>query len=208
MVTTDDVTVTSLAQYLKLKKSGFEFQGQSYLFWEFVRILKEVKPKYFLLENVKMDKMWEDVITKALGVKPIAINSSLVSAQNRERLYWTNIPDIVPPKDKGIKLSSIIKGAKGYGVRGRKENGEYVQYGTSRKDGKSNCLTTNINKTGLVKLSNGKTRELTFEECEQLQTVPVGYTNIPSLSKTARYKMIGNGWTVDVISHILSRITK
>jgi len=208
MVTTNNVTVTSLAQYLKLKKSGFEFQGQSYLFWEFVRILKEVKPKYFLLENVKMDKKWEDVITKALGVKPILINSSLVSAQNRERLYWTNIPNIVPPQDRDIKLSSIIKGGKGYGVRCRKENGKYVPYGTTRKDGKSNCLTTKVDKTGLVQLSNGKTRELTFDECEQLQTIPVGYTNVPHVSKTARYKMIGNGWTVDVISHILSRITK
>lgn len=208
MVTGDNIEVTSLSQYLKLKKSGFEFQGQSYLFWEYVRILKETKPKYFLLENVRMDKRWEDVITKTLGVKPILINSSLVSAQNRERLYWTNIPGVELPKDKRIMLSDIIKGGTGYGIRGRMVNGKNQMFGTKRNDGKSNCLVTQLSNTGRVMMKNKTNRELTIEECEKLQTIPVNYTNVHGISKTQRVKMIGNGWTVDVISHILGRITK
>lgn len=96
---------------------GFSFAGKqlnfndprSKLFFEFVRAVKEIKPKYFLLENVVMKKEYENVITKYLGVKPILINSSLVSAQNRNRLYWTNIPNVVLPKDKGIKLIDILE---------------------------------------------------------------------------------------------------
>ena len=72
--------------------NGTGFDGKSGLFYEYVRLLKECKPKYFLLENVKMKKQWQDIISKELGVEPIKINSNLVSAQNRERLYWTNIP--------------------------------------------------------------------------------------------------------------------
>ena len=67
------------------------------MFWEYARILKEVKPTYFLLENVKMKKEWRDIISNELGVEPIEINSKLVSAQNRPRLYWTNIPNISQP---------------------------------------------------------------------------------------------------------------
>lgn len=95
---------------------GFSFAGKqlnfedprSKLFFEFVRLLKETKPKYFLLENVKMKKEYEDVISRYLGVKPIEINSALVSAQNRKRLYWTNIPNITQPEDKGIMLKDIV----------------------------------------------------------------------------------------------------
>src|SRR5690606_18870286 len=93
---------------------GFSFAGKqlnfedprSKLFFEFVRLLKECNPKYFLLENVVMKKEFEQVITEHLGVEPIKINSALVSAQNRERLYWANFP-IEQPKDKGIKLIDI-----------------------------------------------------------------------------------------------------
>ena len=74
------------------KKLNFE-DPRSKLFFEFVRIIKELKPTYFLLENVKMKKEWRDIITNELGCHPILINSSVVSAQNRERLYWTNIPN-------------------------------------------------------------------------------------------------------------------
>ena len=95
---------------------GFSFAGKqlnfddprSKLFFEFVRILKEVKPKYFLLENVRMKKEYQDIISEQLGVKPIMINSALVSAQSRKRLYWTNIPNIGQPKDKEIYLSDIL----------------------------------------------------------------------------------------------------
>ena len=110
MATKDEkIDITSLEQYLDLKNKGFEFEGYSYLFWEYVRILKEVKPKYFLLENVKMTKKWKNVITDALGVEPIMINSELVSAQSRERLYWTNIPNIEQPEDKHIYIDDIVQ---------------------------------------------------------------------------------------------------
>ena len=108
MTDENEKEILSLEQYLKLKKDGVKFQGESYLFWEFVRALKEVNPKYFLLENVKMKKKWQDVITANLGVEPIEINSNLVSAQNRKRLYWTNIPNIQQPEDKKIMLKDII----------------------------------------------------------------------------------------------------
>lgn len=95
---------------------GFSFAGKqlnfedprSKLFFEYVRILNETKPKYFLLENVRMKKEFQDVITRYLGVEPVKINSALVSAQNRERLYWTNIPNILQPEDKQIFLKDIV----------------------------------------------------------------------------------------------------
>lgn len=104
-----DTEILSLEQYLELKSNGVVFDGQSYLFWEFCRILNEVKPKYFLLENVVMAKKWEAIISDAMGVKPIRINSALLSAQNRPRLYWTNIEGIQIPEDKNIALDDILK---------------------------------------------------------------------------------------------------
>ena len=107
-MTCGDIEVYSLEQYLELKQQGVEFDGQSYLFWEFVRILKEVNPRFFLLENVVMAKKWEKIITENVGVEPLYINSALLSAQNRPRLYWTNIKNITEPKDKGILLTDIL----------------------------------------------------------------------------------------------------
>ncbi|RLC49239.1 MAG: DNA (cytosine-5-)-methyltransferase [Candidatus Cloacimonadota bacterium] len=109
MSTKTKIEVTTLEQYLELKQQKFEFEGQSYLFWEFVRLLKEIRPKWFLLENVKMQKKWEKVITETLEVEPVEINSALVSAQNRKRLYWTNIPIKGLPEDKGILLKDILE---------------------------------------------------------------------------------------------------
>lgn len=88
--------------------NGTGFDGKSKLFWEYMRVLNEVKPTYFLLENVKMKKEWQDVITNALGVEPILIDSALLSAQRRKRLYWTNIPNVTQPIDKGILLKDIV----------------------------------------------------------------------------------------------------
>jgi DNA-cytosine methyltransferase len=88
MSTKNEIEILTLDHYLQLKKEGYEFEGQSYLFWEYMRILKEVKPKYFLLENVEMGEKWEKVLSKAIGVNGIHINSALVSAQNRRRVYW------------------------------------------------------------------------------------------------------------------------
>jgi len=121
MSTKDEQEILTLEHYLQLKHEGFEFEGQSYLFWEYMRLLNEVKPKYFLLENVMMGEKWEKVLSKAIGVKPIMINSALVSAQNRQRLYWTNIrlkpaglfgdleSTIEQPKDRGILLKDILE---------------------------------------------------------------------------------------------------
>lgn len=120
MTTKDNIEILELSQYLKLKEENFQFEGQSYLFWEYMRILNEVKPKYFLLENVTMAEKWSKILTKAIGVSPILINSSLLSAQNRERLYWTNIglepkglfgdlhSIIEQPKDKQLILKDIL----------------------------------------------------------------------------------------------------
>ena len=96
---------------------GFSFAGKqlnfedprSKLFFEFVRLKRELKPKYFLLENVKMKKEYQDIISKYMGCEPIEINSNLLSAQNRKRLYWTNIPGIAQPNDKGILLKDVSK---------------------------------------------------------------------------------------------------
>jgi DNA (cytosine-5)-methyltransferase 3A len=279
---------------------GFSFAGKqlnfddprSKLFFEYVRLLKELKPKYFLLENVRMKKESQDIISEYLGVEPIAINSNLVSAQNRYRLYWTNIPNITQPKDKQINLKDIIedgltdrtkshcidanyfKGGnlksyfekhrrqlifsddglchvgdadlKGHGyvrrvyspegkapslcassggnlepkilVKGARlvnrrldENGKRKDYDKTipnqpqievREDNNSNCLTT-VTKDSIL-VEDMSWRKLTPLECERLQTVPDGYTK--SVSNTQRYRMLGNGWTVDVISHILSNM--
>lgn len=113
MATTENIEITDLDQYLDLKIMGFEFKGQSYLFWEYMRILTEVR-KYnpnvkFLLENVKMAKKWEAVLTNAIGVEPVMINSNFVSAQNRKRLYWTNIAEITQPEDEGIFIRDILE---------------------------------------------------------------------------------------------------
>ena len=89
------------------KQLNFE-DPRSKLFFEFKRAIDEVKPKYFLLKNVKMKKEYENIISEYLGVEPIEINSSLVSAQNRKRLYWTNIPGVQRPEDRGIMLKDIV----------------------------------------------------------------------------------------------------
>jgi len=236
---------------------GFSFAGKqlnfddprSKLFWEYVRLLKECKPKYFLLENVKMKKESMDVITEALGVEPIFINSSLVSAQNRQRYYWTNIPVDGLPDDKGIKLRDILedgavdrdkahcidanyfKGGnlKSYFEKRRRqlvfefdqtasgliqvgETEEYQHYNNDQikrayhPDGKAPTLLINQggNREPKVFVEPTNWRKLTPLECERLQTVPDGYT--AHVSNTQRYKMLGNGWTVDVIKHIFEGI--
>ena len=186
--------------------NGKGFDGKSGLFWEYVRVLNEVKPTYFLLENVKMKKEWQDIITNELGVEPIVFNSNLVSAQNRDRLYWTNI-DFVVPKDKGVLFVDVLENLpfreipkcfyKNWGDKIRIDKGlNWV------KNKKANCLTTKNCHTNQYLLNEDKSlcRLLTANEFEKLQTVPDNYTE--GVSSTDRYKMLGNGWTVDVISHI------
>jgi site-specific DNA-cytosine methylase len=232
MSTTCDIEVTSLEQYLELKNEEFEFKGQSYLFWEYVRILKEVKPKYFLLENVLMSSKWADIISEVLGVQPIMINSSILSGQVRKRLYWTNIPNVTMPKTKDIVFNDIkcnqyheslvidrkykatlkpdtdMKQNKSYRLGGymKQGQGQRVYY----INGKSVCLSALGGgwgaKTGLYLESNGDVRKPTQRELERLQTVPEGYTDC--LTYTQACKVIGNGWTVDVIKHIFKHLKK
>ncbi|GGG03184.1 MULTISPECIES: DNA (cytosine-5-)-methyltransferase [Cysteiniphilum] len=185
---------------------GFSFAGRqknfndnrSKLFFEFARVLKENKPCYFLFENVNMEQKHQDVITQELGVKPIKINSALVSAQNRVRLYWTNIPAVKQPGDKGIVLADIV--GSGYVKVSKKLTPKNNQL-------KASCLTGGGHSGGNhsdmdLLLVNGKTRRYTPEECEALQTLPRGYT--ASVSNTQRYKALGNAFTVDVIAHLFS----
>jgi len=309
---------------------GFSFAGKqlafddprSALFFEFIRLLKNIKPKYFLLENVRMKKDFLDIISQEVskcypeitfGITPLLINSSLVSAQSRQRYYWTNIPNIQQPKDRGIVLRDILetkpenftkmsnkfakrqKGRKclidytkekasnlsameyvkngrqgdylacdydgkpkqvgvaadinghdilrrvyspegksptlnsmgggnrepkvvtGGAFRGRaydKDGKRMDRDGSSvanktkqmlelRKDNKSNAITT-VGKDSVAVNEDLTWRKLTPLECERLQTVPDNYTN--HVSNTQRYKMLGNGWTVEVIKHILQSI--
>jgi DNA-cytosine methyltransferase len=290
---------------------GFSFAGKqlafddprSALFFEFIRMLKAIKPKYFLLENVRMKKEFLDIISQQVsecypeitfGIQPILINSSLVSAQSRQRYYWTNIPNIEQPEERGIVLKDILendfssekdksycidanyfKGAsvEQYKKKSRRQlvskpkkafdiprdilkdnemrRGVYSSEGKSptiissyspkiktkpkqvggafrgraydkdgkrmdrdgssvanktkqmlelRKDDKSNAITT-VGKDSVVVDEELTWRKLTPLECERLQTVPDNYTE--GVSNTQRYKMLGNGWTVEVIKHIL-----
>lgn len=309
--TKSGIDVTSLEQYLQLKEQGFEFDGQSYLFWEYVRIWKAVKPEYFFLENVRVTKKWLPMFNEAMGVEPIMINSALVSAQNRVRYYWTNIPNLCQPNDKGILLQDVLESGysteemtnkgrshcltarysgavwwnsierkqrtmvavKGAAKRNQKSGSEKQL--NVRKDEKSNCVVSTFSdrlngcveypsentnesmiidpntkklyvreatKKGYIEVDNGECfdyavpnsktrrgrsmkdksnclqtsnsfmryeyptyRKLTPVECERLQTVPDGYTDC--VSNSQRYKMLGNGWTIDVITHIFKNIT-
>ena len=276
---------------------GFSFAGKqlnfddprSQLFFEYVRLLKKLKPKCFLMENVKMKKESMAIITECLGVEPIEINSNLVSAQNRKRLYWTNIPIDSLPQDKGIMLKDILEPIDqiddvyyysdksiAYMERGNEKwqqaearrADRYTQTPDTKKAftitanfhkgvpynyfndnrsfkggnlksyfkkhrkqlvfskdglchvgdadlsgnecikrvyhpaGKSPTLTTmgGGHREPKTYVSPDSWRKLTPRECERLQTVPEGYTD--HVSNTQRYKMLGNGWTVDVIKHI------
>ena len=191
---------------------GFSFAGKrlnfddprSKLFFLYAKILKEVKPKYFILENVSMKKESRDIISKNLGVEPLEINSNLLSAQNRKRLYWTNIP-LETPEDRNIYLKDIIQTDFVY------RNKSYAIDASYFKGGSLKYLIdiyTNKYKRQIVfeelYPENITWRMLTPIECERLQTVPDNYTE--GVSNTQRYKMLGNSFTVDVIAHILKGI--
>jgi DNA-cytosine methyltransferase len=273
MATKCEQEILTLEHYLELKNEGFEFEGQSYLFWEYMRILNDIKKSnpnvYFLLENVEMGEKWELILSKAIGVKGIHINSSLVSAQNRKRIYWTNIgmkpgglfgdleSIIEQPKDKGILLKDILetevnekyflsKKMLKYFIKNtykQKENGNGFKFNPTDGNKKSNSITTKegtrmddnfiLNNTSEIiatqlgksenfgncmsdkgksytlrksepngVILNSRIRRLTPIECERLQTVKDNYTNC--VSDTQRYKMLGNGWTIDVICQIFN----
>ena len=182
-------------------------------YFDFVRLLKECNPTYFLLENVKMKKQHQDVITELLGVEPILIDSALITAGRRERLYWTNIPNVEQPKDKGIVLNDILESEvdNKYYLSEKRINLIFngIKYGVTNKicdrNGKAFTLSASMGMGGGYEPkveANGTYRKLTPKECERLQTVPDDCTL--GVSNTARYKMLGNGWTVDVVAHIFN----
>ena len=202
---------------------GTGFDGKSGLFWEFIRILNEVKPRYFLLENVVMKKEWRDIISTELGVEPIKINSNLVSAQNRKRLYWTNIPNIIQPEKKNIFIEDVLDKEFDDKYWLRKNNTDLLLKKVSIDNApKIACIDVYNKKVKLDRkcptltlphhnsirlLQGGRIRKLTPSECERLQNVPVNYTNC-GISDIHRYSMLGNGWTIDVIAHIFKNITQ
>ena len=184
---------------------GFSFSGKqlnfkdsrSKLFFEFVRILNECEPEYFLLENTPMKREYQDIISEYLKTESIMINSSLVSAQNRKRLYWTNILNVNPPEDKYIMLKDIVGDYDGIWVYPR----GYNKGGVQNYKGKSPTITTSSWEHNFFIYKNDEKIPFTVEICEKLQTLPLGYTKI--LSKSKAIKHIGNAWTVKVIEHIL-----
>lgn len=241
----------SFCQDLSIAKNNRQgLKGaRSGLFYEYLRILKETKPKYFILENVaSMPQEARDEISKQMGVQPIMINAAIVSAQTRKRLFWTNIPNVTHPDDRNIYLKDIIhentdgretkeyivlekagykeklksntvrSSGRGSGLHD-KHNWDTIRIGHFNKggqgdrvysiEGKSICLSANGGgrgaKTGLY-LINEYIRKLTPIECERLQGLPDNYTE--GASKTQRYKMLGNAFNVDVISHLLSFLPK
>lgn len=227
--------VTTYEQYSILKQMDFEFEGQSYLFWEFIRAKQILSPDYFLLENVKVTNKWLDMFNVSVGVEPIFINSNLLSAQNRPRYYWTNIPNVAVPINTNVNLQSILepnigkplidKSVKPSVAVNIQKNHNLIQ--SSSKPFFTMKVSSGFsdNKVGLTKspclrAGNSSTytwtgdcyRMLTPIEWERLQATPDNYTLIldPNgkqlVSKTQRFRMLGNGWTISVISHILKGI--
>jgi DNA-cytosine methyltransferase len=214
---------------------GFSFAGKqlnfedprSKLFFDFVDIVNHFKPKYFLLENVVMKQEYQDIITDYLGVKPIVINSSLVSAQNRKRIYWTNIENINQPKDLSLTMDDILEKGEvaenlyyhvGADYTG-KETGHVANLHIKINESEKRVYSSNYKSPTLTTMQGGNRqpkvlignihgshimRRLTPLECERLQTLPDNYTNI--VSNSQRYKGIGNGWTVAVIEHIFKNM--
>ena len=195
------------------------------LFAQYVRALKESGCKYFLYENNKsMSAEIKAEITKHLGVEPILINSALVSAQSRQRLYWTNIPNVRAPEDRGILLQDIIESgtvdrdkalclARRYaGFCGsqsylcRRYFGK--SFGQAVFEGDIDTIKAKWKEDPYFVDDERNIRQMSITECERLQTLPDGYTNAEGVSEKMRIEAIGNGWTVDVIAHILKNIPR
>ena len=222
-----------------------ERSGLFYKYFEALEVLRKKNPEIkFLLENVKMKKKYENRISNLMGVQPIMINSNLLSAQNRKRLYWTNIPDVTIPKDKSIFLKDILEESTTSCALGIRAKSKCVRVGGNKspfyskqewdspfirtdkklkeKYGwyKAGCLTGGAHSGGnhsdmdLLLFRNMECRRYTVLECERLQTVPDNYTkcgqkengDIVEISNTQRYKMLGNGFTINVIAHIIKNL--
>ena len=204
-------------------KTRQHLDGKSKLFFEFVRALEEVKPRYFLFENVaSMNEESKCVISELLGCEPIFIDSKLFSAQQRPRYYWTNIPvEPVLPPEIPLVLKDIMEPdvAEKYfynhpltDVDMEKQvcatmvhNNHEIHKRIFNPAFKCHTLTTcGGGNTQKKVMDHGRARKLTPLEYERLQTLPDNYT--AGVSDGARYTAIGNGWTVDVISYILQGI--
>lgn len=199
---------------------GLNFDDpRSKLFFNYVEILKKLKPKYFILENVHMKEEWQDVISSFLEVKPILLNSNLISAQNRPRLYWTNIPDIKPPKDKEIYFQDIMEHNAPDNYYYSEAGKAWIKRHSERKNKKIRELNAPKVKMQCLEASMFKNyssqrffqvtdvkgpRYITVKECERCQQVPDDYTK--AVSNTQRYKMLGNGFSVDMIAHLIKHI--
>ena len=187
-----------------------KFEGVGYeLFMQYKRALVESECKYFLYENNNsMSNAIREGITRELGVQPIMINSALVSGQNRERLYWTNIPNVELPKDKNISITDVVPNAvKGAALRNQVTKEGLKPFLNIRKDNKSNCIIAFFNKKNCGYIDDDcNFNHFTVEELERLQTLPKGYLSCTSDSNARGF--IANGWTVDVISHILSYLPR
>ena len=205
----------SPVKWINWKSEGL-YGEKSSLFYKYLEALTIIKPKYFLLENVKMKKECEEQLNNFLGVSGIHINSKLVSYQNRPRIYWTNIPNIGEIIDKKISFQdskennheNCIK----YKVNRTPSREKMWNNGLGRNQGGACANVTNSDKiycitrkqdrfpnSGLVEFEDF-CRYLTREELELGQTLPVGYTDI--LTYNQMQDVVGDGWTVDVIAHI------
>lgn len=192
---------------------------KSCLFWDYVRAVQTVKPKYFFLENVISEMPDDDdTITQTLGVQPIKVNSNIVSAQDRERLYWTNIPYIKNefPDSSDLVIKDIMQTEvpeKYYYNKSFQFNGDDKKiiatlqlnttemccrvYNPAYKCGMLTCISGGYQEKKVY--DKGRIRKMTETEYERLQTLPDGFTDGCGLSYTKRCSLCGNGWTKDVI---------
>lgn len=206
-----EIIVNSLSLYHTVSQMGAEFLSHSHLFWVFVDIVEHVKSQNpnvkYMLENVKMSKSNLNMVTQALNVEPVFIDSALVSAQSRQRYYWCNWK-VTQPKNAGVVLTDILE--SGYADRDK----SYCIDANYWKGGNTNQYF-NKSRRQLVfespqdcNLKSKKYRKLTVRECARLQTTPEYYIDRflnSGVSNTQLYKMLGNGWTVDVIAHIFQQ---
>tara|TARA_R110002020_G_scaffold467738_1_gene691540 strand:- start:55 stop:870 length:816 start_codon:yes stop_codon:yes gene_type:complete len=198
----------SPCQSFSVAGDGTGFEGKSGLFWEFVKAKEILKPKYWMLENVVMKKEWEKVITEILGVEPIKINSADFGAQNRNRLFWTNIPvdDIDFTNDMAI--GDIL--TTDFSEKTVKDTDRNLRHERTLDRKSLTCTATmykGAGNNGMTLVRRPKQKELSVlnvQEVEALMNVPNGYTE--GVSNTQRYKMLGNGWDVKVIKHIFKNI--
>ena len=202
------------------KGKNFE-DPRSRLFWEFVRLLEECKPKYFLLENVVMKKEWSDIISAALGVEPIMIDSALVSPAKRRRFYWTNIPDVGQPEDRHITFGDIRERGVPEGHDYYTEKGLAWIDRHAKRTGKKLRIIQDHDKMQMLEATMHKKyssqrffgiedthglRYITVKESERCMGLPDDYT--ACCSNTQRYKQLGNGWEVNTVAHIFRNLKK